>query len=353
MLCLVGGVAVSRGAAAAPVPAMGQPCRWLASSLSPRPPNTPQHVQVRSDNRDDATWEPNTVLSFCCDCLSAAPSPASQPQCVQVRSDNQDDAKWEKGDNRTLTVPSEGATSISVLIDWSGDAEVEVTPAGAQPAPMAAAVAGAVEGTGSLASAGSGSDSEGGYASSGAVSGSMTSSFDDSMALLPQWQGKELRFMQSNEHTRWVAWLGREWTRGQARVLACVGKQCAGIGCRAQCSAQPTWPGLRANGLAALCDTTGSGRVHAVPTAACRVLAKPHSFRTSCCPHPPLVRRERQGVWNTDGLQGAALHLVAGDRDAPNWLSKLEVLKKLLVDKCELLLLLLFVGTCKLAGAGV
>lgn len=54
-------------------------------------------------------------------------------------------------------------------------------------------------------------------------------------------------------------------------------------------------------------------------------------------------------MWNTDGLQGAALHLVAGDRDAPNWLSKLEVLKKLLVDQCELLLLL-FLGTCKLAG---
>ncbi len=38
-------------------------------------------------------------------------------------------------------------------------------------------------------------------------------------------------------------------------------------------------------------------------------------------------------MWDTAGLEGAALHLVSGDRDAPNWLSKLEVLKKLLVDQ--------------------
>ena len=38
-------------------------------------------------------------------------------------------------------------------------------------------------------------------------------------------------------------------------------------------------------------------------------------------------------MWDTSGLQGAALHLVGGDRDAPNWLSKLEVVKKLLVDQ--------------------
>ena len=51
-------------------------------------------------------------------------------------------------------------------------------------------------------------------------------------------------------------------------------------------------------------------------------------------PHPARPpRRERQGVWDTSGLQGAALHLVGGDRDAPNWLSKLEVVKKLLVDQ--------------------
>ncbi len=136
--------------------------------------------------------------------------PASQSQCVQVRGDNQDDAKWEKGDNRTLTVPSDGVSAVSVLLEWGEPAEIEVTRGAGAPI-AATAVAAAMEGTGSLASAGSGSDSEGGYASSGAVSGSMTSSFDDSMALLPQWQGKELRFMQSNEHTRWVGgWVGAE-----------------------------------------------------------------------------------------------------------------------------------------------
>lgn len=37
-------------------------------------------------------------------------------------------------------------------------------------------------------------------------------------------------------------------------------------------------------------------------------------------------------MWNTSGLQGPALHLVEGDRDAANWLAKLAVLKSLLVD---------------------
>ena len=51
------------------------------------------------------------------------------------------------------------------------------------------------------------------------------------------------------------------------------------------------------------------------------------------CPLYPCPRSERQGVWDTAGLQGAALHLVAGDRDAANWLGKLEVVKQLLVDQ--------------------
>lgn len=143
------------------------------------------------------------------------PHHPTSPQCVQVRGDNQDDAKWEKGDNRTLTVPSDGAAGVSVLLDWGEAAEVEVMPASGAaagvPVAAAAGVAAALEATGSMASGGSGSDSEGGYASSGAMSGSVTSSFDDSMALLPQWQGKELRFMQSNEHTRWVGGPSSQW----------------------------------------------------------------------------------------------------------------------------------------------
>jgi phosphoglucan,water dikinase len=43
--------------------------------------------------------------------------------------------------------------------------------------------------------------------------------------------------------------------------------------------------------------------------------------------------RERQGVWNTDGLQGVALKLVEGDRDAGSWLSKLELVKNVIVDR--------------------
>lgn len=41
---------------------------------------------------------------------------------------------------------------------------------------------------------------------------------------------------------------------------------------------------------------------------------------------------ERSGIWNTSGLQGAALQFVQGDRDAPSWLNKLSLAKKLLVD---------------------
>lgn len=75
----------------------------------------------------------------------------------------------------------------------------------------------------------------------------------------------------------------------------------------------------------------GSGRACGTPAAGrAQHLSYANQLR---CPRQPC--RERQGVWNTSGLRGPALHLVEGDRDAPNWLSKLEVLKKLLVDKGE------------------
>lgn len=44
-------------------------------------------------------------------------------------------------------------------------------------------------------------------------------------------------------------------------------------------------------------------------------------------------RRDRAGVWNTDGLEGAALAYVKGDRDAGSWLGKLELAKTIIVDK--------------------
>eukprot|EP00889_Picochlorum_renovo_P003611 jgi/Picre1/30641/NNA_006002.t1 len=44
-------------------------------------------------------------------------------------------------------------------------------------------------------------------------------------------------------------------------------------------------------------------------------------------------RRDRAGVWNTEGLEGAALAYVNGDRDAGSWLGKLELAKTIIVDK--------------------
>ncbi|KAL4513385.1 hypothetical protein Ndes2437B_g00596 [Nannochloris sp. 'desiccata'] len=41
---------------------------------------------------------------------------------------------------------------------------------------------------------------------------------------------------------------------------------------------------------------------------------------------------ERSGIWNTSGLDGIALKLVEGDRDAPSWLNKLSLAKTMLVD---------------------
>ncbi|KAK9842786.1 hypothetical protein WJX74_002436 [Apatococcus lobatus] len=42
---------------------------------------------------------------------------------------------------------------------------------------------------------------------------------------------------------------------------------------------------------------------------------------------------DRAGQWVTEGLQGVALTLVKGDRDAGSWLRKLELTKQLLVDE--------------------
>lgn len=41
---------------------------------------------------------------------------------------------------------------------------------------------------------------------------------------------------------------------------------------------------------------------------------------------------EREGIWNTEGLEGPALHLVQGDESAGSWLGKLGNVKSLLVD---------------------
>ena len=66
---------------------------------------------------------------------------------------------------------------------------------------------------------------------------------------------------------------------------------------------------------------------------------RPRPAPARTCRLPP--RSERSGTWDTSGLQGPALHLVGGDRDAANWLGKLEVVNRLLVDN----------GGCRLACA--
>lgn len=43
--------------------------------------------------------------------------------------------------------------------------------------------------------------------------------------------------------------------------------------------------------------------------------------------------RDRQGTWDTDGLSGTSLRLVQGDRDASNWLKKLELARDVIVDR--------------------
>lgn len=85
-----------------------------------------------------------------------------------------------------------------MLLEWGGEVAVEAAGGAAAAAPQAQAPS-YDDGPGG---SGSGSDGEEGRASGGSISGSMTSSYDDSMELLPKWEGKQLRFMQSNEHTR-------------------------------------------------------------------------------------------------------------------------------------------------------
>ncbi|PSC69113.1 water chloroplastic [Micractinium conductrix] len=168
------------------------------------------------DNGPHMTWQEGHVWTAE---VSLPAGAELEFKCVRVKSDGQGDAKWEPGSNHKLSVPQ--ADRVTMTVDWGGK-----PPA---PEPSRGSRLGSMDG------------GDGGYSS-----GSAGSSFDDSMALLPQWQGKELRFMQSNEHSR-----------------------------------------------------------------------------------------ERSGSWSTGGLEGPALHLVAGDREAPNWLAKLGVVKELLVDQAH------------------
>ncbi|KAL4419085.1 hypothetical protein ABPG77_010024, partial [Micractinium sp. CCAP 211/92] len=190
-------------------------------------------------------WEDGHVWSAE---VSLPPGTTVEFKCVRVKSDSNGsgDAKWEGGDNHKFTIPSDGTAAVSVVVEWGGEIEAEADPAD-MPAPQQQQREERRGREERRRDGGSSSSDEGG-GSDGSTVVSVGSSFDDSMALLPQWQGKELRFMQSNEHTR-----------------------------------------------------------------------------------------ERRGVWDTSGLQGPALHLVGGDKDAANWLAKLAVVKSLLVDSANMM----------------
>ncbi|CAG9466241.1 unnamed protein product [Pedinophyceae sp. YPF-701] len=47
-------------------------------------------------------------------------------------------------------------------------------------------------------------------------------------------------------------------------------------------------------------------------------------------------RRERKGVWNTEGLEGPALDIVVGDKEAGSWRKKLELMQSILVRKAAM-----------------
>lgn len=126
-------------------------------------------------------------------------------QCVRVKSgnDGSGDPKWEGGDNHRFTTPSNGTAAVSVVVEWGGEIETEAASAGAAAAPPQQQQSYQEEwGREERRRRGDGGSSS---SDEGGTVGSVTSSTDDSMALLPQWQGKELRFMQSNEHSRWGA----------------------------------------------------------------------------------------------------------------------------------------------------
>ena len=58
-----------------------------------------------------------------------------------------------------------------------------------------------------------------------------------------------------------------------------------------------------------------------------------HATLSTCACVLLVGGRERQGVWDSAGLAAgsAARAVVEGDRGAPNWLAKLELVKRLAV----------------------
>lgn len=128
---------------------------------------------------------------------------------MRVKGEDGGDGRWEDGDNRSLVVPAGGASSLSVLLEWGGEMHVQAAGAGEELPGLEGAHQQQREREWERSRSGSGSDSDDSWAPPS--SGGSGSSFDDSMALLPQWQGKELRFMQSNEHSRWGRGQGGGW----------------------------------------------------------------------------------------------------------------------------------------------
>ena len=102
-------------------------------------------------------------------------------------------AKWEEGDNHRLRVPA-AASTVVVEVKWGGGIEVQVDEAAAGvPSTAHDAAKGKVQLDAST------SDSS---------SNSLSLTSDDDM---PQklWQGRDIVFMRSNEHSRCAARAGQ------------------------------------------------------------------------------------------------------------------------------------------------
>ncbi|KAK9806719.1 hypothetical protein WJX72_000486 [[Myrmecia] bisecta] len=153
-------------------------------------------------------------------------------KCAKVAGDHTD---WEGGSNRVVKVPE--AQTVTVGFEWSNDGSLTIEAHGQPAAAEHAEQNGHAHGEQQVQQP---------EAASPSSNGSGGKASDDDRLPHQQWQGGDVRFMKSNEHSK-----------------------------------------------------------------------------------------ERAGVWNKEGLQGAPLAIVSGDEKSGSWLGKLQVAKSLLVDQSK------------------